>query len=202
MNRYKSARLNIGITQEEVANILGVSRTTYAHYETGIRKPDPNTIVRLSEIYNVSSDYLLGIDEHPKNKSKTIWIPILGNVPAGAPIAEGEYNYGYVEIPEEMAKLGELFSLLVKGNSMDPEIRDGDVAVILQQPDAESGNLVVVRINGEETTIKRLKKQENGILLIPSNQSGQFSPIFYSKEDIQKLPVDIVGKVLEIRRKY
>ena len=77
-----------------------------------------------------------------------------------------------------MDKLGELFSLMIKGDSTYPEIRDGNVAVVLQQSDAESGSLVVVRINGEETTIKRLKKQEHMILLIPSNQSGELSPYF------------------------
>lgn len=187
------------MTQEFVANYLQIERASYTNYELGKRDPDTATLSKLSNLFDVSSDYLLGIDNNPRTKIKTHWIPILGDVPAGIPIEEIEYNYGYVEIPEDMAKVGELFALYVKGDSMEPDIKNGDVAVVLYKCVAESGNIVVARVNSNEVTIKRLKIIDKGIILYPNNP--EYEPMFFTNDQVQHLPVTIIGQVVEIRRK-
>lgn len=83
---------------------------------------------------------------------------------------------------------------------MEPRIKDGDVVIIRKQNDCNSGDIAVVLVNGDEATVKRIKKRPEGIMLIPSNPA--YEPMFYSNEDIEKLPVTIIGKVIELRAKF
>lgn len=130
---------------------------------------------------------------------KGVKIPVLGYVIAGVPIEAVENILGYEEISTELARTGKFFCLRVKGDSMEPTFVANDIIVVRQQPDVESNEIAVVLVNGDEGTVKRIKKSDNGITLIGDNVSS-FLPIFYSKEDIERLPVTIVGKVIELRR--
>ena len=104
------------------------------------------------------------------------------------------------EIPVDMLKGGkQYFGLKVKGDSMEPEYLDGDTLILLKQEDCESGDDFVVMVNGNDGTFKRVFKNENGIILQPLNPT--YSPMVYSNEEIEKLPVRILGVVEEIRRK-
>ena len=91
------------------------------------------------------------------------------------------------------------FGLKVKGDSMYPEYLDGDTLILLKQEDCESGEDCVVMVNGNDGTFKRVFKNENGIILQPLNNSYQ--PMIYTNEQIENLPVRIIGVVDEIRRK-
>ena len=84
---------------------------------------------------------------------------------------------------------------------MLPWLRDGDIAIIKQQSDVESGDVAVVLINGDEATIKQIKKSKDGIMLYGFNTSV-FTPIFYSNKEIEELPVRIIGKLVESRRPW
>lgn len=106
----------------------------------------------------------------------------------------------YEEIPEVMARNGEYFGLLVKGDSMSPVFIDGDTVIVRRQESADTGDSVIAMINGDEATIKRLKRTEDGIILIPNNP--QYLPMTYSNDQIKTLPVRILGKVVELRRKF
>jgi repressor LexA len=128
-----------------------------------------------------------------------VWVPVLGKIAAGIPIEAIEDILDYEEIPASLAAQGEFFALKVSGNSMEPRILDGDVVIVKQQPDADSGEVVVVIVNGEAVTVKRIKKRPEGIMLIPNNHA--YTPMFYSNKEIEELPVVIIGKVVEIRGK-
>lgn len=104
------------------------------------------------------------------------------------------------EITEEMAKTGEFFGLKIKDNSMEPRIYENDVVIVRQQNDAESGDVVIATINGDEATCKRLRKYRDGIELISNNPS--YEPMFFSNEEILSKPVRIIGKVVELRGKF
>ncbi|PAK19095.1 S26 family signal peptidase [Megasphaera elsdenii] len=67
--------------------------------------------------------------------------------------------------------------------------------------DVNSGGAAIVLINGDEATVKRVKKQEEGITLIATNTSV-YEPHFYDNHDIESLPIQIIGKVVEMRRKF
>lgn len=66
MTRLIELRNEFGFSQSDVAKHLGISRQAYGHYETGAREPDNTTIVRLARLYDVSTDYLLGISDEKK----------------------------------------------------------------------------------------------------------------------------------------
>lgn len=131
---------------------------------------------------------------------KAIRIPVLGKVAAGIPIEAIEEVIDYEEISEEVAHTGEFFALKIKGDSMEPEIRNGDTVIVKQQDDADTGDIVIALVNGDDATCKRLIKYREGIRLMPINAA--YEPMFYTKEEVIEKPVKIIGKVIENRRKY
>ena len=84
---------------------------------------------------------------------------------------------------------------------MIPEFKEGDIVIVKEQPDVESGEIAVVLVNGDEATLKKVKKDQNGIFLYAFNPDV-YEPHFYSNHDIETLPVRIVGKVIENRREW
>ena len=198
--RLKKLREDMGLSQEEVAKRIGVGRTTYVKYETGDSKPI-RKINELSRLFGVDADYILCIDSPEKKESKYVRIPVLGRIIAGLPMEAIQEPIDWEEIPREMAATGEFFALKVKGHSMEPRILEGDVVIVKKQADVESGKLAVVLVNGNEATLKRVKKQKEGFTLIATNLSV-YEPHFYTNEEIEKLPVQILGEVVELRGKF
>jgi len=128
------------------------------------------------------------------------WIPVLGDVAGGIPIEAVQDIIGHEEISLQMAQQGEHFGLRVRGDSMEPRICDGDVVIVRQQPSAEDGDVAVVLVNGDVATVKKIKHSAGGIMLIPNNPKHE--TMFYSGNDCEKLPVVILGKVVELRGKF
>ena len=204
--RLKILRNEKGLTQKELAEKLNVRNTTISKYELKEREPDIKTLSLLSEFFGVSIDYLIGktnvrYDVMKNSTKKGIKIPVLGKVAAGIPIEAIEFVEDYEEITTEMASTGEYFALKIQGESMEPKFSDGDVVIVRKQNDIESGEIGVVIVNGSDATVKKVVKQENGILLIATNQSV-YSPKFYDNKSIETLPVYILGKVVELRAKF
>ena len=83
---------------------------------------------------------------------------------------------------------------------MEPRMMEGDVVIVRRQDDVDSGDVAIVLVNGDEATVKRVKKQEEGITLIATNTSV-YEPHFYSNKEIAELPVRILGRVVELRGK-
>lgn len=83
---------------------------------------------------------------------------------------------------------------------MEPRICEGDVVIVRQQDDAESGELVIAMINGDEATCKRLKKYAGGIMLLSNNP--KYEPMVFTNNEISEKPVKILGKVVELRGKF
>lgn len=201
MFKLKQLREQQNISQQKLSEKIGVSRSTIAMWETEKSQPDNEYLKSLAEYFNVSVDYLLGrVSQETGNKPHGVKIPVIGRVQAGIPIDAIEEILDYEEIPEDMAARGEYFGLVIRGDSMLPRMVDGDVIIVRSQPDAESGEIAVVLVNGDDATVKKIKKSENGITLIPLNPA--FDPLYYSNEDIATLPVRILGKVVELRGKF
>ncbi len=201
MNNIKQLRKQKKITQDTLAIQLGVSRSTIAMYEIGASEPDFDTLMRLSKILDSDPLYVMGLTTKNTSINEGVKIPVLGHIPAGIPIAAIQDVLDYEEISADMASTGEFFALKVKGTSMTPEITDGEIAIVRQQADANSGDICVVMVNGDDATLKRIKKSEQGLTLIPTN-TIEFTPTFYTNEEIEKLPVRIIGKVVETRKSW
>ncbi len=158
----------------------------------------------IASILGVTVDYLVGRDPNASSpipqSTGGVWIPVLGEIAAGVPIEAVTDIVDYEEITKEMAASGEYFGLKVKGDSMDPQILDSDVVIIKKESSADSGDVVAVLVNGDSATVKRIKIRPEGIMLIPANP--KYEAMFYSCDDVVKLPVMILGKVVELRRKF
>lgn len=197
MERLKTLRVEKGLYQKDIASFLGVDRTTYVKYERGDSEPSFEIISKLANFFEVSIDYLLGNDR-PSHKG--IKIPVLGSIPAGVPIEAIEDILDWEEIPESWTAGGkEYFCLKIKGNSMYPKYLDGDTVIFLRAATCDSGQDAAVMVNGDNATFKKVIKRADGVMLQPINVT-EFEPLFYSNEEIETLPVCVIGVAKEIRR--
>lgn len=196
--RLKSLRIQRKMTQSELAKKLFISQPAYSKYEVGSASPNPETLSKIADALDVSVDYLVGNDPQPKHNGY-IRIPVLGRVAAGIPIDAIEETIDWEDISADASGDGEYFGLQIKGQSMEPKISDGDVVIVRRQPDVDSGDIAVVLVNGDDATVKRVKKGPQGVTLIPSNPA--YEPMFYSNDEIESLPVQILGRVVELRAK-
>ena len=204
MNRIAELRKTANISQAKLGKIIGVAQNTVCNWENGNREPDQVSLNKIADYFNVSVDYLLGrqatMDSPTPSVPGSKWIPVLRAVAAGVPLEAIEDIEDYEEISPEMAASGDYFALRVKGDSMEPRIHTGDVVIVRRQCNCETGDMAVVLVNGDEATVKRIKKRPEGLMLIPNNPA--YEPMFYSAEEVQKLPVQILGKVVELRAKF
>ena len=194
--KIKELRLSHDLTQKDLADYLNLTPKMVSFYELGQRVPPSDIILKLAEKFHVSTDYLLGNEDRPKG----IKIPVLGVIAAGIPIDAVEDIIDYEEIPAKWADTGEYFGLVAHGRSMEPSIFDGDIIIVKKQDFVEDGEIGVVIINGSEATIKQVKCTNIGIKLIGFNETA-FAPKEYTREEIDDLPVRIIGKAVEVRRK-
>lgn len=204
MTRIKELRKAAGLTQQELATYLGVNQTAISQWERGVTSPGGELLLELSRYFEVSADYILcktdDCSAAPSPAKGGISIPVLGDVQAGLPIEAVENIIDYEDIPESMARTGEYFGLRIRGASMEPRFTEGDVVIVRKQQTAETGDIAVILVNGNSATIKKIKRSAAGITLIPTNQA--FDPMFYDNEEIESLPVTIIGKVVELRAKF
>lgn len=195
-----------GKTRAELADHLGVGRSTVSMWIKNGNMPRMKTLYDICQFLNIPSIEMLTRPQEPATAienfgrlKKGVVIPVLGSVAAGIPIEAIEDVIDTEEITQEMAATGKFFGLKIKGNSMEPRICNGDVVIVRQQEDAESGDIIIACVNGDEATCKRLRKYEDGIALISSNPS--YDPMYFSNKEIEQKPVSILGKVVELRGK-
>ena len=201
----KQLRESNGYSMDKLVEIYNtrfngkMNKSTLSRYENELQEPMYTVIVNLSQLFNVTVDYLSGVEDTRQDLS-AVKIPVLGTVTAGIPIDAIENIIDYEEISPQMANTGEYFCLQVKGQSMEPKFSEGDVVVVRKQPNVESGEIAIVLVNGNEATIKKIKKRPDGIMLVPLNSA--YDVMFYNNDDITNLPVNILGKVVELRAKF
>lgn len=196
LNKYE-------MTQLELSKRLGVGTTSVYNWCNGIKTPRMDKVDAMCKIFNCKrSDLMEDVTASSSSASprKGVPIPVYGTVPAGVPLEMITDVIDIEEITPEMAKRGQYFCLKIKGDSMIPDIHDGDIIIIRQQDDAETGDTVVATVNGDDATCKRLRKYRDGIELIANNPS--YEPMYFSNEDIVSKPVRILGRVEELRRKF
>lgn len=209
-----------GISIRKLEREAGVGQGSVSKWKRGAYRPGSKSVQRIAAYFGVSIDYLMGetddvispalIDtlqrhrhDHPDEAADgraTVQVPLLGRVRAGAPAYAAEDILGYEDIPVEWTYLGEHFALRVSGDSMNPRICEGDVLIIRKQSHADSGDIAVVLIGGEEATVKRILLRDDGITLQPFNPA--FEPLVFNNKQMRTLPVTILGKVVENRQRY
>ena len=199
MNRIRALRKERGISQEGLASVLSVQRSVISKYESCTIPLTSDTINILVKYFGVTADYLLCFS-NSRYISAIVSVPVLGRIPAGIPLEAIQDIEDYEEIPAEWAAGGkEYFALRLRGDSMEPEYRDGDVIIFRKSCTCNSGEHCAVIVNGEDGTFKKVIRRMDGIVLQPLN--ADYEPVFYSNDDILELPVVVIGVFEELRRK-
>ena len=211
-NILKKLRAEKNMSQAALASELNAGVSTVASWEVGKRFPSRDNMEQLADIFNVDLAYLYGASEirqrvHIDNDGNAMVplgasakvIPVLGRVAAGIPINAITEIIDTEEIPEDLAKTGDFFALQIKGDSMEPRIYDGDVVIVRQQEDADSGDIVIAIVNGYDATCKRLVKYATSLALVSLN--SKYEPMMFTEEEVATKPVRIIGKVVELRGK-
>lgn len=188
----------------KLCKILNISQPSLSAYEVGLYEPDTETLKKIADYFNVSIDYLLGRElpvYHADNSLKFNLdevelqdyypVPLLGRVVAGVPIEAQENLEGYIYVSFRPSE--EYFALRVHGDSMkNVGINDKAIIVCHKQETAESGEIVVAMLNGEQT-VKRYKLHGGAVFLMPENSDYLPIPVTPADDFL------ILGKVVEIR---
>ena len=198
MNRLKELRLQNGYTQDMLGSFLGVQKAAICKYETGRASLPQEILIRLADLFSVSTDYILGRDSSacsPFSVSASfIQLPIVGRVHAGLPILAEENIEDHVAVPSHEVENGEFFFMEVEGDCMtDAHIVEGALVLVRMQPRVENGQIAVVRVN-DEVVLRRVKWLRNQLILYPANPN--YDPMVIASGDVQ-----IIGRVLEARIK-
>ena len=193
----------------------GLSYAYIAILEKGIdsrtkqpTKPTLETIRCIAKGLNLSLEELLKIldddysnDDEVNHDSSVIQIPLLGRIVAGYPEEMFTDIIDYIGVPSDMARGNkELFALKTKGKSMEPNFIEGDILIFEKTEDCENGQFCAVAVNGDDATFKKVTKTDTGIMLQPLNPA--FETKFYTNNQIDSLPVTIIGVLKQIRRNF
>lgn len=212
----KSYRSKYGLSMDSFSEKSGISKAYISlleknrHPKTGKEiAPSIQCIKQAAHGMGMTFDDLfslldgkVNITDEPMFETSTnaVVIPVLGRVAAGIPMTASEYIVDTEEIPAAMAADGEYFGLMIKGDSMEPKISNGDVVIVRKQADADDGDIVIALVNGDDAVCKRLKKYNDGISLISNNPA--YEPMYFNNTEISEKPVQIIGKVKELRAKF
>lgn len=207
-NRLKKAMEMKNIKQVDLVEKTGLDKTLINKYLAGITNARQQKLTKLADALGVNEVWLMGYDVPMQRDltigtslaSKSAVVFVYGSIPAGIPMECIEDIIDTEEIPVDMLKGSkQYFGLKVKGNSMEPEYLDGDTLILEKADDCESGDDCVVMVNGNDGTFKRVIKNKDGIILQPLN--AEYIPFVFTNEQIESLPVRVIGIVVEIRRK-
>ena len=199
--------LNLAKPFQQKYNIK-FSKSHLSQYVNGKSNPDNEKIFLLSKVFGVTEAWLLGynvpryerIENTGPQTPQGLKIPVLGTVAAGIPISAVEEILDSEEVPQSWKNQGEFFGLRIKGDSMKPDINHGDTVIVRKQSTANNGDVVITLVNGDDVTCKKFEKLDNGIILISNN--SEYSPMYFSNEEVVTKPVVILGRVVELRRKF
>lgn len=201
-SRLEKALKIRNIKPVELHEKTGISESLLSKYLSGNAVARQRKISLISDALNINPVWLMGYDipmeAIPINNIEKIKIPVLGTVKAGYDYLAQENIIGYESI-DSVADTKNYYALQVTGNSMEPLFSDGDIAIVHKQDDFETGNTCIVLINGDEATVKKVVRTEDGIDLIAMNP---YYPVrHFTKEEMDKIPVQVIGKVVEARKR-
>lgn len=196
--RLKELRKKAGLSQVQLAAYMQVTQQAVGKWETGRSSPDLEALGRLAQLFQVSVDYLLGRPEAVSAPAPAgeATVPVIGTVRAGYGALAFEEDYG--REPANVRNPEEYFYLLVRGDSMEPRISDGDLALVHRQDALDDGDLGVLIYGEGEGTLKKFIRRGNTVILQPFNPAYQ--PLVLTGGELNDL--HIVGKVRETKTKW
>lgn len=201
-NRLNKAISLRNIKPIELSEKTGINKSKISSYMSGRYKAKQDGVYLLAQALNVSEVWLMGYDvpmeSIPIKNIEKIKIPVLGTVKAGYDYLVQENIIGYESI-DNVSEPENYYALQVSGDSMEPLFSDGDIAIVHRQDDFDSGNTCIVLVNGDEATVKKVIKTDDGIDLIAMNP---YYPVrHFTRNEMNEIPVKIIGKVIEARKR-
>ena len=201
-NRLQKAMNIRNMKQVDLVEKTGLDKTLLSKYLSGISNARQDKLTALAEALQVNEIWLMGYDipmeSIPIKNIEKIKIPVLGTVKAGYDYLAQENIIGYESI-DNVSDPENYYALQVTGNSMEPLFSDGDIAIVHKQDNFDSGNTCIILVNGEEATVKKVVRMDDGIDLIAMNP---YYPVRqFSKNEMNEIPVKIIGKVVEARKR-
>lgn len=205
-DRFNERRIARHLTPDYVEAQLNLPEDYWEDVRDGYVIPDTQLINKLAVLLETTYDYLMGLTDNPEiplDDRTGVKIKLFGEVAAGIPIKQidnfdPDDESSWEEINRSTAKNGTYFALRIKGDSMATRIQNGDRVIVRYQETVESGQTAVVAINGDTATCKKVIWDEQGGMILMSNNPA-YAPRYFTAEQIQKLPVRILGRVVEIR---
>ncbi len=201
----RDLRKQEGLSQDELASILGISKSTIGMYEQGKRRPHSDEVLKgIASHFGVSIDYLKGYspqnsgisyEDFEKFGLKRIAskkLPMLGKIACGKPImCEEEYD----ATVDSLENINADFCVTAQGDSMiNARILDADIIFVREQSIVENGEIAVVIVNDDEVTLKRFYYYPDAQRVILQAENPKYQPIVFEKEDLNHIRV--LGKAI------
>lgn len=205
-DRFDDCRIARHLTPDYVEAQLNLPEDYWEDVRDGYETPDTQTINKLAVLLETTYEYLMGLTDDPQiplDDRTGVKIKLFGDVAAGIPIKQidnfdPDDETSWEEINRTTAKNGTYFALRIKGDSMATRIMNGDRVIVRYQKTVESGQTAVVAINGDMATCKKIIWDDNGGMILMSNNPA-YAPRYFTAAEIQQKPIRILGRVVEIR---
>lgn len=203
----KQRRIELGLTMLEVAKLVGVSEATISRYESGnIKNMRKDRIAKYASALKVPPSTFLELEDKSESRltptdirANTKPVPLVGRVAAGLSCHAEDNIEGYILTDSEILHEGyDYFWLTVTGDSMEPELHDKDLVLVREQETLDSECFAVVRIDGEDGVVKRVRVEPERITLTSVNP--YYPPRVFEREQMNDIA--IVGKVVQSKRTY
>lgn len=206
-NRLQLAMQYNNMKQVDLVEKTNLDKSLISNYLSGKYKAKQDKLYLLAEALHVSEAWLMGYDV-PMDKNikidelgnPVVSLPLVGTVQAGYDYLAQQNWIGTVDVSENIARAEEYFALKVKGDSMSPVFLEDDIVIIKKQNDCENNEYAIVLVNGDEGTLKKIKKTDAGIVLQPLNPA--YEPIMYTYDEITSIPIVIIGIVKHLQRNF
>ena len=209
MNLIKYYRQKSGLTQQEFAQKMQVLQGTVSQWESDKRVPSLDRTLKIAEVLNVSPSLLLGLEKKEDTHVNSTEIPpeyhkvpIVGSVACSWEkgfIEEFDGDYSFINDYLYNKYGSDIRAVKAKGNSMKDVISPGDLLIVVPASDVQNDDIVIATIGDDELTAKKFHYNDSGGFdLIPVNPSYGIQS--FSAAEVQKLPVNVVARVIEIRK--
>ena len=200
--RIKNRRKELGMSADKLAELINKNRATIYRYEKNEIENMPYDVIEpLAKVLNVSPAYLMGWEDQAISLDSlpVKQIPVVSQISAGLPIYSEENLIDYTYIATKNLNVDkELFGLKVSGDSMDKEFKDGEVVIVEKDSVVENGQIGVVQINGYNATVKRVRYNNDQLILLPESNNNEHLPQIYNDAD----DVKIIGRVVASQKIY
>lgn len=198
--RLRQLRAERNFSQARLAKELGITQQAVSKWESGGSFPDPTQLVNVANLLGVSADYLYGLSDLPSHDMLPPgggqYVPVIGSVRAGYNALAFQEQMG--QELADVADPSQYCYLRVKGDSMEPYIHQGDLALVRHQSTLENGQIGVFIYNDEESTMKRFIRRKDEVILEPFNEN--YEPVVLSGEALGRL--FIFGRVVETKTRW